>query len=502
MFKRSFKSLLLVCLMLSALLPVLAQDVSGTPVEVRLMTFNIWLGGDVVNFGKVIESIQAANADVVALQEPNGNTRRIADLLGWPYASDRTHVISRYPLIDISDDNYIYVEVAPGQVIAVANVHLTSDPYGPDAVAQGKPLSDVLTIETETRLPEIDAVLTSLSPLVKNKIPVLLAGDFNTPSHLDWTEETVGARPQMKYAVAWPVTKAVEKAGFADTFRAVYPDPVANPGITWSYGHPYPFLNPNDALDRIDLIFAANADEILDSKIIGDAGTPNVDFGITSYPSDHRAVVSTVRVTPASLPPFVWVDQRVLTQGERLVARYHTPVGESVDRLVVVPAGGSPVKDALMTLPPYEAIQSGSVTFGTSTLKAGAYEVLLTTTDQAEVSRRPFWVRTPEQMPSITTDQTTYTPGQTITVTWKNAPAMQRDWIAVYPRESTNFYSDYLFYVYTNATVEGTTTIDTAALKDLLPPGDYVINLLKDDGYELLASASFSIGEPEAPIVN
>jgi len=159
-------------------------------------------------------------------------------------------------------------------------------------------------------------VLASLAGLVDNDMPVFLLGDFNTPSHRDWTEDTINARPQMKYAVEWPVTKAVEDAGFVDTFRAIYPDPVANPGITWSYGHPYPSLNPNDALDRIDLLFAANTDEILDSEIVGDAGTPNVDIGITTYPSDHRAVVSTVRVVPAILPPFVAVDQRLLTQGD------------------------------------------------------------------------------------------------------------------------------------------------------------------------------------------
>jgi len=155
-----------------------------------------------------------------------------------------------------------------------------------------------------------------------------------------------------------------------------------------------------------------------------------------------------------------------------------------------------------MTLPPYEAIQFGSVTFGTSTLKAGSYEVVLTTTDNAEVSRSPFWVTTPDLVPMIMTDQTTYTPGQSIVVTWKNAPAMQRDWIAVYSRDTTDFYNDYLFYIYTYATVEGTATLDAAEIKDLLPPGDYVINLFKDDGYELLASAQFSIGELGTPLVN
>src|SRR3954466_12754707 len=40
-----------------------------TPVDVRVMTFNIWLGGDVVDFGKVVDAISAARADIVGLQE-------------------------------------------------------------------------------------------------------------------------------------------------------------------------------------------------------------------------------------------------------------------------------------------------------------------------------------------------------------------------------------------------------------------------------------------------
>ena len=65
------------------------------------MSFNVWLGGDVVDFGGVAEAIEGAQADIVGLQEAEGNTRRIAEALGWPYYSDRLHIVSRYPLIDL-----------------------------------------------------------------------------------------------------------------------------------------------------------------------------------------------------------------------------------------------------------------------------------------------------------------------------------------------------------------------------------------------------------------
>jgi hypothetical protein len=68
--------------------------------DVTVMSFNVWLGGDVVDFGKVGEVIRSSGADIVGLQEAEGNTRRVAQALGWPYWSDRLHVVSRFPLVD------------------------------------------------------------------------------------------------------------------------------------------------------------------------------------------------------------------------------------------------------------------------------------------------------------------------------------------------------------------------------------------------------------------
>ncbi|MGV2437538.1 MAG UNVERIFIED_CONTAM: hypothetical protein LVT10_23715 [Anaerolineae bacterium] len=103
------------------------------------MTFNIWVGGELVDFGKVVEAIQLSQADVVGLQEPSGNTRRLADALGWQHANERLHIISKYPLIDPPNGNgqFVYVQVRPGQVVALMNVHLPSDPYGPTWCVMG-----------------------------------------------------------------------------------------------------------------------------------------------------------------------------------------------------------------------------------------------------------------------------------------------------------------------------------------------------------------------------
>jgi hypothetical protein len=127
------------------------------PTELRIMTFNIWLGGELVNVGKVVESIQSADADIVGLQEATGNTRSLAEALGW-YANERMQIISRFLLIDPpgGGGNYLFAQIAPGDVVAVANVHLPSDPYGPYLVRDGSTLGEVLENEQATRMPMLE----------------------------------------------------------------------------------------------------------------------------------------------------------------------------------------------------------------------------------------------------------------------------------------------------------------------------------------------------------
>jgi hypothetical protein len=132
----------------------------------------------------------------------------------------------------------------------VSNIHLTSDPYGPYAVRDGKTAQEVLALETDTRLPEIQVYIDQLGPVAASGIPVFIGGDFNAPSRLDWTEAMVGKRAALRYALDWPVSKALADAGFRDSYREIHPDPVVNPGITWSSGYPVPHLLPDEAVDR------------------------------------------------------------------------------------------------------------------------------------------------------------------------------------------------------------------------------------------------------------
>lgn len=495
----SFKILLLALLVLLLPFPsATAQSQPSDAVDLRVMTFNIWVGGELVDFSQVVAAIQAADADIVGLQETGGNTRRLADALGWPYANQRLQIISRFPLIDPpgADGAYIFAQIKPGAVVAVSNIHLTSDPYGPYAVRDGATLEEVLALEAETRLPEIEARLAQLAALLETDTPLFLTGDFNTPSHRDWTDAVVATNAQRKYAVAWPVTQAVERVGFIDTYRTAHPDPVARPGNTWTYGYPHPRLKPDEMIDRIDQVFAANVIKIIDSEVVGEAGGPDVAIGVLPFPSDHRGVVSTMRVMPVEPPHFVAVDRPRVERGDPFVVRYHAPGGEEEDRIVIVPAGGDATEDALMWLPPYEASFFGSVTFGSAGLEAGTYEAVLVDGDAQEVARNGFWVVDPDARPTVAVTQASYKQGETIGVAWQNAPGNRADWVGVYAVGDPDLYNGYWGYIYTEGAVSGEALFDETVLGEaMLPPGDYEARLFLDDGYAVLATTSFTVSE-------
>jgi endonuclease/exonuclease/phosphatase family metal-dependent hydrolase len=304
--------LFLVALAWLAIPAAIASAQSATPVapptttmSVRVMTFNIWLGGDQVDFEKVADVVRTGNADVVGVQEAQGQIPRLADELGWDYYDERLQIISRYPLIDPPGGNgvYLFVEPLPGQIFAIGNVHLPSTPYGPEAVRDGSTPEEVMTIEQETRLPAIQDQLRELPALVEQGIPTILTGDFNAPSFQDWTEETVASRDQVKYPFNWPVSEALAATGFHDSYRDIHPDPATKPGLTWTPGYPNPLLREAETFDRIDQIWLGGEIEAASSEIVGEQGGADVDYAVTPYPSDHRAVVSELSIFLATPIP-------------------------------------------------------------------------------------------------------------------------------------------------------------------------------------------------------
>lgn len=461
--------------------------------EVKVMTFNIWIGGSVVDFGKVIEAIKSSGADVVGLQESDGNAARVANLLGWPFVNESLQIISKYPLIQPGDSDglYTYVQLAPGQVFAMSNIHLPSDPYGPYQIVDGMNREDVLKSEEATRMPTLNQFLPTWKKLLAQKMPLVVTGDFNSPSHLDWIDKTVNQRKAMKFPVVWPESKAVTDLGMIDTYRVVNPDPKKVPGVTWTLGYPYPRIAKNETVDRIDFIFVPTGTKVISSDIVGPKGGPDVTIGITPYPSDHLAVVSAFKIKPVEPPAYIATNKLRYEQGDSLGINYHAPLGDE-DIIALVPAGADPLRDALVTSTPQEAGYFGALTFGTQTLDPGKYEVALISAGKS-IKRSAFWVVTKNAIPTISSDKATYSQGEPIRATWKNTYARKFDWIGISSLNDPAIYYTELAFTYTKSTVNGEYLITADDLGGKLPVGQYELRYMSDDSYVVSAAQKFTI---------
>ena len=487
--------------------PPPAPSVSSTSLKV--MEFNIEYGGTQVSFAKVVEAVKKAQPDVVGLEEAETNTGRLAKAAGYPYWSDSSQVVSKYPILTPPEakGNYVFVELGPGHGVALANVHLPSDDPGPQAIKHGAPVGKVLAAERKYRLPYIQTDLRLLPPLAGRGIPTFLVGDFNAPSWRDYTQEVVGTRDYVKYVVEWPVSKAVEAAGFTDSWRAVHPDPLRSLGLTWWAARPkVAGWNPGRTApqDRIDFIYSAGPAKTTAAQLAGEKGGPEVTFGVRPWPSDHRAVVTTFTVTPGQLPALVSLTPQVATVGDAVTARYVDPAGDAVS-LMVVRAGDDPSAAVESDPAPGGSTGAGQVVLSTTSLGAGDYDVLLTGLKDRVVARAPFWVQKPGARPVLRTDSTTYAPGEPIVVTWKNAPAYRWDWLGVYKASAADPNVDsYLIWQYTGGAGSGTSAGSVAGRMTLekdtvegspwpLRKGDYVLYYLLADGYRWVARTEFRV---------
>jgi endonuclease/exonuclease/phosphatase family metal-dependent hydrolase len=299
-----------------------ALAVAAGPRHVRVMSFNIAVGGEAC--GQPLEQtaavIRASGADVVGLQETVvparkwggrdvDNGRRLARLLGWNFVKQPNGrgIVTQLEVVDtIPTGSGARLRTDDGADILVFNVHFAPAPYQPYQLC-GVPGDGAPAIRTEadaiagaraSRGAQVDALLADVQRYRRPAEPVFITGDFNEPSHEDWTS-AVAAAGHCPLAVSFPSTRALCNAGFVDAYRAMHPDPVRSPGRTWTTTTRLD--DPHDRHDRIDFVFvdAGNLDaartSVQSAHVVGES-IANADVAVTPWPSDHRAVVATVLI--------------------------------------------------------------------------------------------------------------------------------------------------------------------------------------------------------------
>lgn len=274
--------------------------IDGGSTKFGVMSYNLWFGGTKVNdyHNKQVRFLSESDADIVGLQETwGGHAQRLGEALGWDWwQGDDVGIISRYPIVEryepVGRGGSVRVQLDGGREVIVWNVHLGYDPYGPyDFCFDNMTKEEVMEREAQSgRTGQIAEVVDAMKPQLERagEVPVVLTGDFNAPSHLDWTERTrylhcgVGAFP-------WPSSVTPANAGLRDSYREAHPDALVDPGWTWS-----PIFNDNEGRpepnDRIDFVYHKGLTTVDSRAVVVGRPESEPNQQDNEWTSDHAAV--------------------------------------------------------------------------------------------------------------------------------------------------------------------------------------------------------------------
>lgn len=291
--------LMRIILAIAVLLPATAAAPSTSPPtdELRVMAWNIWHGGEEdgedVGPKRVIDVIESSGAQIVAIQETYGSGERIAEALGYRFHARGTNVsiLSEFPVVeDISVHEEFkcvggLVELPDASRVAFYSIWL---PFDGEIWEQGtrdtSALESMLAVcaPSAEDLREIHAAIEErLSDPEYADVPIVIAGDFNSMSHLDYGE--VGY-DEYGVALEWETSRVLMDAGFNDAYRETNPVIDRGADSTWTPRF------PDQEQDRIDYVYyRANEWRAVRSEVIR-----SHEHG---FPSDHAAVAATFERT-------------------------------------------------------------------------------------------------------------------------------------------------------------------------------------------------------------
>lgn len=316
--------------------------------EIKVLALNTWHNGSQIHNGLLAVSrvILESEADIVLLSElPDSNNDFIqklqADLsikgleFSVYHPGGSTGILSRFDISSVSATRSDYlikciVDIDAKTRLSLYAAHLDYTKYacylprgysGTNWEKLSAPILDVDYILERNLMSQRDEAIAVFLKSAQNDLNmgnmVILGGDFNEPSHLDWTEAMGGYFDHQNLVIEWQNSRSLAQAGFKDSYRDMYPDPVIYPGITW------PALNDQVALEK--LVWTPEADDreridfiyyypderwrLKDVEIVGPIGSlaygkpvlnnPGSDPIITpsgSWPSDHKAVKAILEI--------------------------------------------------------------------------------------------------------------------------------------------------------------------------------------------------------------
>lgn len=266
--------------------------------NLKVLSWNIWHGarhpGTVKGINQAVDFIKNTEADIITMQETYGSGPTIADRAGYYFyqRSDNLSIMSKYP---IEQTHPLYralwfggatIRLSKRQTINVFCLWINHLPaWRRNSQADGATAEALVSAEWKTRAKEMKSILAELKPFIDSvdQTPLLVGGDFNSPSMLDWGKETAHWHHGLE--VRWPVSEQMLEQGFADAYRTIHSDPTQHtPHELWDE-------DAQRLTYRIDYLYSLGKQlQVVDATMM------NTHKG--EWPSDHPAVLATYQLSP------------------------------------------------------------------------------------------------------------------------------------------------------------------------------------------------------------
>ena len=178
------------------------------------------------------------------------------------------------------------------------------------------PVTDEQTVLEANRLAYRDESIKAFVAEARKDIArgraVILGGDFNEPSHLDWQDNTKDLWDHHGAVIHWDCSMMLQQAGFKDAYRETHPDPVRCPGFTFPAGNKLAekakleklaWAPEADERDRIDFIYfyptdgmlllkkctlVGPSETVLHGQIVENHSDDSILTPRAVWPSDHK----------------------------------------------------------------------------------------------------------------------------------------------------------------------------------------------------------------------
>lgn len=318
--------------------------------SLKVLQLNTWQETTMVKDGKLglIETIIQIQPDIILLSEIRNyqnkdfisNLKQALHKKGIDYEgttefSVDVGILSKYPIISQqivpdTDGGVLKASIQiKDDVVTIYSVHLDYTHYacylprgysGTTWEKINAPVTDCEEIEQANRASSRDEEIMHILTDIQHdkKQFVIIGGDFNEPSHLDWDENTQNLWDHNGTIINWDCSTLLYKAGFKDAYRTMYPNPVTHPGFTYPANNPDAKLSQldwapeADGRDRIDFIYYRSTGDcykLKKAQIVGpigsikynkrtidESGQDTILVPKGTWPSDHRGILATFQL--------------------------------------------------------------------------------------------------------------------------------------------------------------------------------------------------------------